>query len=232
MLIFNCTEAACNFFSRVHKGKKITPVEKPPSPVIEDDAAGEFTEQWLVHATTVQRKHVLYVIHVPTRYCMIFADAKKADIEGFIQRFADRWVEGLIRHAGHHDMLNWVDPEQMMERFREGCREYVFYKRGHRGAQKHISEISWFFEDCAHEWGTLPSDEFSAGRFDGDVNDTPRSSKEHKDYYYPDEEMVAHWLRRYVGLDESGIQSALERRTEVKREILAFEDQLRRAHES
>lgn len=228
MLIFNCTEAASTFFSRVHKGKKITPVEKPPSPVIEDDEVSEFAEQWLVHATTVQRKHVLYVIHVQTRYCMIFADAKKADVEGFIRRFADRWVEGLIRHAGNHDILHWVDAEQMMERFQEGCREYVFYKRGHRGAQKHINEISWIFEDCAAEWGTLPSDEFSAGRFDGDMNDTPRGSKGHKDFYYPDEEMVAHWLHRYCGLDESGINAALERRMEVKREIWAFEDQLRR----
>ncbi|VVQ04275.1 hypothetical protein PS918_04488 [Pseudomonas fluorescens] len=226
MLIFNCTEAASNFFSRVHKGKKITPVEKPLSPVIEDDETGEFAEQWLVHATTVQRKHVLYVIHVQTRYCMIFADAKKADIEGFIRRFADRWVEGLIRHAGNHDILSWVDAEQMMERFQEGCREYAFYKRGHRGAQKHISEISWVFEDCAAEWGTLPSDEFSAGRFDGDMNDTPRSSKGHKDFYYPDEEMVAHWLGRYCELDESGIHAALERRMEVKREIWALQDQL------
>lgn len=232
MLIFNCTEAASNFFSRVHKGKKITPVEKPPSPVIEDDAAGEFTEQWLVHAVTVQRKHVLYVIHVPTRYCMIFADAKKADIEGFIRRFADRWVEGLIRHAGNHDMLRWVDPERMMERLQQGCRESVFYKRGHRGAQKHISEISWFFEDCAAEWGTLPSDEFSAARFDGNVNDTPRSSKGHKDFYYPDEEMVAHWLRRYAGLDEAGVDAALDRRMEVKREIREFERQQRQADES
>jgi len=232
MLIFNCTEAASQFFSRVHKGKKITPVEIPPSPIIEDDEAGEFTEQWLVHATTVQRKHVLYVIHVQTRYCMIFADAKKADIEGFIHRFADRWVEGLIRHAGHHDLLGWVDPERMMKRFQEGCRESAFYKRGHRGAQKHISEISWFFEDCAAEWGTLPSDEFSAARFDGDVNDTPRSNKGRKGYYYPDEEMVAHWLRRYVGLEESSIQTALERRMEVKREIWAFEDQQRKAYES
>jgi hypothetical protein len=228
MLIFNCTEAASNFFSRVHKGKKITPVEKPPSPAIEDDEAGEYAEQWLVHATTVQRKHVLYVIHVQTRYCMIFADAKKADVEGFIQRFAERWLEGLIRHAGNHDILRWVDAEQMMERFQEGCREYVFYKRGHRGAQKHISEISWFFEDCAAEWGTLPADEVSAGRFDGNVNDTPRSSKGHKDYYYPDGQMVAHWLRQYCGLDESGINAALARRMEVKREIWALEDQLRR----
>jgi hypothetical protein len=78
MLIFNCTEAASKFFSRVHKGKKITRVESPPSPVIEDDGPDESAEQWLVHAVTVQRKHVLFAIHIPTRYCMIFADAGAA----------------------------------------------------------------------------------------------------------------------------------------------------------
>ncbi|SCZ09774.1 MULTISPECIES: hypothetical protein [unclassified Pseudomonas] len=226
MLIFNCTEAACAFFSRVNKGKKITPVGKPPSSVIEDDEVGELAEQWLVHAITVQRKHVLFVIHVQTRYCMIFADAKKADVEGFIQRFSERWINGLMRHAGQHDLLRWVDDEPMMERFQKSCREYVFYKRGHRGAQKHINEISWIFEDCAAEWGTLPADEYAAGRFDGDMNDTPRSSKGHKGYYFPDEEMIVHWLRRYGGLDESAAQAARERRMEVKREIWAFERQL------
>lgn len=226
MLIFNCTEAASNFFSRVSKGKKITPVEKPPSAVIEDDELLEFAEQWLVHAITVQRKHVLFVIHVQTRYCMIFADAKKADVEGFVRRFSERWIDGLMRHAGQHDLLRWVDDEPMMERFQESCREYIFYKRGHRGAQKHLNEISWVFEDCAAEVGSLPSDEFSAGRFDGNMNDTPRGSKGHKDYYYPDEEMIVHWLRRYGGLDESAAQDARERRMEVKREIWAFERQL------
>lgn len=226
MVIFNCTEAASSFFSRVSKGKKITPVEKPPSPVIEDDEVGEFAEQWLVHAITVQRKHVLFVIHVRTRYCMIFADAEKADVEGFIRRFSERWIEGLMRHAGQHDLLGWVDDEPMMERFHESCREYVFYKRGHRGAQKHINEISWFFEDVAAERGGLPPDAFSAGRFDGVMNDTPRSSKGHKGYYYPDEEMTIHWLRVYGGLDDSAAEAARERRMEVKREIWALERQL------
>jgi hypothetical protein len=227
MLIFNCTEAASSFFSRVHKGKQISPVEKAPSLTIEDDEQVELAEQWLVHAITVQRKHVLFVIHVQTRYCMIFADAKKADIDGFVHRFAERWINGLMRHAGQHDILRWVDGEPMMERFLESCGEYVFYKRGHRGAQKHINEIAWVFEDCAAEWGTLPSDEFSAARFDGDRNDTPRSSKGHKDYYYPDEEMIVHWLRRYGGLNEAAVQAARERRMEVKREIWEFERQLK-----
>jgi len=226
MLIFNCTEAASKFFSRVHKGKTITPVQKPSSPVIEDDEPVEYAEQWLVHAITVQRKHVLFVIHVQTRYCMIFADAKKADIEGFAHRFAERWIHGLMRHAGQHDLLRWIDDESMMERFLESCSEYVFYKRGHRGAQQHINEIAWIFEARAADWGTLPSDEFSAARVDGDMNDTPRNSKGHKDYYYPDAEMTVHWLRRYGGLDEPAVEAARERRMEVKREIWAFERQL------
>ncbi|MGH8384142.1 MAG: DUF6933 domain-containing protein [Pseudomonas sp.] len=226
MLIFNCSEAASNFFSRVHKGKKITPVEKPPSPVIEDYESGEFVEQWLVHATTVQRKHVLYVIHVQTRYCMIFADAKKADVDGFIQRFAERWINGVMQHAGQHDLLRWFNDEIISDRFEKTWDEYVFYKRGHRGAQKHINEISWIFEDCVAEYGTLPSDEFSAGRFDANMNDNLRSSKEHKDYFSPDEEMIVHWLRHYGGLDDSAVQAARERRTEVKREIWALERQL------
>jgi hypothetical protein len=226
MLIFNCTEGASKFFSRVHKGKKITRVESSPSPVIEDDEPDESAEQWLVHAVTVQRKHVLFAIHIPTRYCMIFADAKKADAEGFVQRFADRWINGLIRHAGQFDILQWVDDEPMMERFQESSSQFRLYRRSHRSAQKHIDEIAWIFQDVAAERGSLPPDEFSAGRFDGDMNDCPRNSKGHKDYYFPDEEMMAHWLRRYCGLDESVIQAALDRRMEVKREIWALQRQL------
>jgi hypothetical protein len=227
MLIFNCTEAASNFFSRVHKGKTITPVEAlPPSPTPEEDELGDSAEQWLVHAITVQRKHVLFVIHIKTRYCMIFADAKKADVEGFIQRFTERWINGLIHHAGQHDILQWVDVEPMMVRFEENCRQYALYKRRHRGAQKHIDEIAWIFQGFAAEWGTLPPDEFAAGRFDAQMNDTLRNSKGYKDYYAPDEEMMAHWLCQYCGLDEQGIQAARDRRKDARREFRELERQL------
>ena len=227
MLIFNCTEAASKFFSRVHKGKTITPVEaQPPAPTPEEDELGDSAEQWLVHVITVQRKHVLFVIHIKTRYCMIFADAKKADVEGFIQRFTERWIYGLIHHAAQHDILQWVDDEPMMERFQESCREYVFYKRRHRGAQKHIDDIAWIFQGFAAEWGTLPPDEFAAGRFDAQMNDTFRNSKGYKDYYAPDEEMMVHWLRQYCGLDELGLQAARDRRKDARQEFRELERQL------
>lgn len=224
MLIFNCTEAASNFFSRVHKGKKITPVEKPPTPTIEDDVHVESAEQWLVHAISVQRKHVLFVIHVQTRYCMIFAGAKKADVEGFVKRFTDRWLNGVMRDAMNHDALQWIAPDVMQERFDEGCHDYQLYKRGHRSAQGHIKEIAWIFEDYAAEWGCLPPDEIMASRFDARINGFVRGNNSVKGYALPDEEMMAHWLRQYCGLDESGVQKARKRRQEVRREIRAFEE--------
>lgn len=227
MLIFNCTEAASKFFSRVHKGKTITPVDtKPPSSVIEDDELNGADEQWLVHAITVQRKHVLLVLHIKTRYCVILADAKKADVEGFVEWFKERWREGLIRDAINHDLMQWIDAGMMTDRM-ELSREHRFYRRGHRSAQKHIEQIAWFFEDCAAEWGCLPQGERAAIGFDAQMNSQIRNAKERKDYFRPDEEMLAHWLRQYCGVEKPGVQAALERRREAEREIETLEEGLR-----
>ncbi|MGF6166827.1 hypothetical protein M2426_000400 [Pseudomonas moraviensis] len=227
MLIFNCTEAASKFFSRVHKGKTITPVDtKPPASVIEDDELEGADEQWLVHAITVQRKHVLLVLHIKTRYCVILADAKKADVEGFVEWFKERWREGLIRDAINHDLMQWIDAGMMTDRI-ELSREHRFYRRGHRSAQKHIEQIAWFFEDCAAEWGCLPQGERAAIGFDAQMNSQIRNAKERKDYFRPDEEMLAHWLRQYCGVEKPGVQAALERRREAEREIETLEEGLR-----
>lgn len=222
MLVFNCTEAASKFFSRVHKGKKITPVDnKPPSPVIEDDQLTGADEQWLVHAITVQRKNVLLAIHVKTRYCMIFAEAKKADVEGFVTRFVERWASGLMINALHHDLGQWLDPDLMLARMTQTCESQKFYRRSHRSAQKHIDEIAWIFRDKVAGTGCLPPDETAAMVFDEQMNDTPRSSKGAKDYYFPDEEMALHWLRHYNFLDDVQLHAAKARRNEVAREIAA-----------
>jgi len=227
MLIFNCTEAASKFFSRVHKSKTITPVDtKPPSSVIEDDELNGADEQWLVHAITVQRKHVLLVLHIKSRYCVILADAKKADVEGFVEWFKERWREGLIRDAINHDLMQWIDAGMMTDRI-ELSREHRFYRRGHRSAQKHIEQIAWFFEDCAAEWGCLPQGERAAIGFDAQMNSQIRNAKERKDYFRPDEEMLAHWLRQYCGVEKPGVQAALERRREAEREIETLEEGLR-----
>jgi hypothetical protein len=224
MLIFNCTEAASKFFSRVHKGKTITPMDtKPLSSVIEDDELNGADEQWLVHAITVQRKHVLLVLHIKTRYCVILADAKKADDHEFVLRFTERWVNGLMINAQNHGLGQWLDPEVMLARMLQTCEHQRFYRRGHRSAQKHIDEIAWCFRDKVAGTGCLPPNEVTAMVFDEQMNDTPRNSKGAKSYYFPDEEMTLHWLRHYCFLDDVQLHAAKERRHQVAREIAEME---------
>ncbi|WP_339538079.1 DUF6933 domain-containing protein [Pseudomonas sp. RA_15y_Pfl2_54] len=216
MLIFNCTEAASKFFSRIQKGKTLSPVDpKPPSSIIEDDPLTGADEQWLVHAITVQRKHVLIAIHVKTRYCMIFADAKKADAEGFVARFVERWASGLLMHALKHDLQQWLDPDLILARMTQTCEQQTFYRRSHRSAQKHIDEIAWIFQSKAAQIGCLPPDEDTARVFDEQMNDTPRNSKGVKTYYFPDEEMTLHWLRHYCFLDDVQLHAAKARRKQI-----------------
>jgi hypothetical protein len=153
---------------------------------------------------------------------MVFADMKKAEVTGFVARFAERWREGLMRDAINHDFIQWVDGSVMFERMEKACSEQVFYRRSHRGAQKHLNEISWFFEDKAAEQGCLPQGEYPAIGFDAWMNNMVKGSKDQKDHFYPNEEMVSHWLRQYSGLDETGMQNALARRKQADLEIRAF----------
>lgn len=232
MLVFNCTEAASDFFSRVHKGKKITPVQNPPSATIADDHAGDSKSelsQWLVHAITVQRKHVLLAIHLQTRYCMIFADMKKADVDGFVQAFTQRWMNNMLDHAMHSGVLEWVEYPSMYERFTELNREFSFYRRSDRSAQGHLNEIVWIFKAHAADAGCLPTDEVAASGYDTWTNRTPRGSKGHKDLYFPDEEMLIHWLQKFCGANEASAQEARELRSQLNRERYAQEWALRKA---
>lgn len=232
MLVFNCTEAASDFFSRVHKGKKITPVQNPPSATIADDHAGDSKSelsQWLVHAITVQRKHVLLVIHLQTRYCMIFADMKKADADSFVQAFTQRWMNNMLDHAMQSGVLEWVEYPSMLERFTELNREFSFYRRSDRSAQGHLNEIVWIFKDQAADAGCLPTDEGAASCYDIKTNRFIRSRAGLKHSFLPDEEMLIHWLQKFCGASEASAQEARELRSQLNRERYAQEWALRKA---
>ena len=54
--------------------------------------------------------------------------------------------------------------------------------------------------------------------FDAKMNSFIKGNKSAKGYSGPDEQMMAHWMRQYGGLDESVIQDARNRRNEVKRD--------------
>ncbi|WHS59092.1 hypothetical protein [Pseudomonas sp. G2-4] len=219
MLIFNCTEAASKFFSRVHKGKKITPVEAPPENEPTDDLP---SEQWLVHAVTLQREHVLFVMHFGTRYCMVFSGTNKADLQGFIQKFMLRWIDGVMQHAARTGVLEQIDFTSTFERLQAGESQYHFYRRGDRSVQGHLNEIVWMFTDQTMEMG-LPADEIAANQCDRRLNGMLKCLKGQKDYIVPNEEMLMHWFKHYCGVSDADVASARGRYKALMRESAAFE---------
>lgn len=210
MLSFNCTQAAGNFFSRVHKGKKITPVQKLPTQERQGDDLYADPHQWLVHAATVQRKHVLLAIHLKTRYCMLFFDMKKADADGFVRTFINRWMSGVLDLALKSDVLDLVDPSVPEQQFVNLVESYSLQQRGDRSAQTQINEILRSFEMDA-EGVDLVAMPWSALHYDARINLTPRSLKDVKGLHLPDEEMLIHWLVTVGGLDPAGAALAREK---------------------
>jgi hypothetical protein len=218
MLIFNCTEAASKFFSRVQKGKKITPIEASPK----NDPTDELpTEQWLVHAVTIQRKHVLFVMHIKTRYCMVFPDAKKADLSGFMQKFLQRWVHGVMQHAARSGVLEYFKSSPEFENLQAGASPYHFYRRGDRSVQGHLNEIIWTFTNLAMEEG-LPPDEASVYGWDQWANSMLKNVKNLKGYVRPSEMMLMHWLLNYCGVSDTEAALALEQYKKMRRESAAL----------
>lgn len=226
MLNFNCTQAACNFFSRVHKGKKITPVQTEIVPARDAATANSLqaeSSQWLVHAATVQRKHVLLAIHVQTRYCMLFFDMKKADADGFVCAFKQRWLDGVVDYALHSGVLELIEPSVMHANFDALTHDYCFLQRSHRSAQGHLNEIlrgfRWDAEDhdlVAQDWSPL--------RFDSHTNSTPRGGKGKTGYDFPGKEMLIYWLQDLCELHDSqfaGVREALRQNHALTRAFLS-----------
>ena len=206
MLTFNCSQAACEFFSRVHKGKKHTPVERPPLPVESGDLHSD-PHQWLVHAATVKRKHVVVVIHLKTRYCMLFFDMKKADSEGFFRVFIDRWMAGILDIALKCGVLDWVEP-QMLEQL-SANQAYCMVQRGDRSGQTTLNEVLRFFKWDAEDFDFV-TQPWSPLRYDAGTNRAPRGVNGQSNYVFPDEEMLNYWLVAIGGVGVAKAQHSRE----------------------
>jgi hypothetical protein len=216
VLTFNCSQAAGDFFSRVHKGKKITAVEKPAPKGAGDDGLPVDPNQWLVHAATVQRKHVLLVIHLKTRYCMLFFDMKKADAPGFVQAFTQRWAEGVMNIALKCGVLDMIDPQACERLVSELAQSYRLVLRGDRSCQAQINEILRVFKWDADDFNFVTRP-WSARRYDEGINRIPRTITGIKGYGWPDKEMLIHWLTAIGGVDATAALQARERYRQSRR---------------
>lgn len=170
--------------------------------------------QWLVHAATVKRKHVLLVIHLKTRYCMLFFDTKKADSAGFVHAFTHRWLEGVMDLMLKCGVLDMVAPQMCERLLSDAGKPFRMLQRSDRSSQGQLNEILRVFKWDAEEFDFVRQP-WSAQRYDASINRTPRSIKGIKGYGYPVEEMLVHWLMAVGGVDALTAQQAREKYRQV-----------------
>ena len=132
MIVFNCSQAFAEFI----EPKKAGPaplVCEPPSPHPSEDGPhlidvdGEparYVQQWLVHFVRIQRKPCAVAMDIETRYAMVFPHLKKGDPEGFLNDFATRLMNEMVRAANSVDMI--ADFEAMFVRFIELNQRFLF----------------------------------------------------------------------------------------------------------
>ena len=210
MIVFNCSLAFAEFIEPKKAGPAPLVCEAPSPHPSEDgphliDVDGEparYVQQWLVHFVRIQRQPCAVAMDIETRYAMVFPHLKKGDPEGFINVFATRLMNEMVRSADGVEMI--ADFEAMLARFVEINERFLFVRRAERSTQSHLKEAVWDFEHDCHTNGRVPETHEDCAVIDARINQMLRSTKALRDYFIPEEEMLCAWLRTYGGLTSAG----------------------------
>ncbi|GAD31329.1 DUF6933 domain-containing protein [Photobacterium leiognathi] len=209
MLVFNCTKAAADFFTVKRNGKKVSPLEAPPTDSISNsEPVDAFSTQppmsaWLVHAVNVQRKKVLIAMHVETRYSMVFVGIQKGDWFEFTNQLLERLFNNMQFFGEEFEMCDEESFEEMFNEFIKLHPKPYFCQRGDRSVQSHINDVAWQFENRVYQAGSLPEGHEQSASFDEWINSLIRSTKQKNDHFHPDEEMFIDWMQTYSKLGDN-----------------------------
>lgn len=225
MLVFNCTQAACDFFTRKVKGSNVTPVQPAPSRQWQSDVFNKADgrtlslDQWQVHCVTRKRKPVLLAMHMTTRYAMVFADIKRADLDGFLLQFVERWLNQMMTLGITLGLLNEVEQAEVAERFIQSHDQFKIFARNDRSVQAHINQVLFHFDLLLEEARALPANTQEAAGFDAQANRMIRKiGPKEIGYFCPDEAMLSYWWERVGHLDRASSQEAQLRFKLLKRD--------------
>lgn len=209
MLVFNCTKSAADFFTVKRNGKKVSPLEAPPTNSISNsEPVDAFSIQppmsaWLVHAVNVQRKKVLIAMHVETRYSMVFVGIQKGDWFEFTNQLLERLFNNMQFFGEEFEMCDEESFEEMFNEFIKLHPKPYFCQRGDRSVQSHINDVAWQFENRVYQAGSLPEGHEQSASFDEWINSLIRSTKQKNDHFHPDEEMFIDWMQTYSELADN-----------------------------
>ena len=229
MLIFNCTKAASEFFSKNKtvngKKKSISICDKPPHKTISESEVIFNTQfeanavkpwQWLVHAIKVNRKTVLITMDYNARFTIALTDIKKGDHTEFLRLFELH----LKTHA--KELLSEVvqDKSGLIGLINGHFKQFnhcAFYTRGDRSVQAHINDVAWHFNGYSESLNAVPQDE-ELLNFDDLVNELLRQDKVIKDYFYPYQRFLHHCL---IQINQSNKREADQLIDDLKSRVLA-----------
>lgn len=201
MLVFNCTKAAAEFFSVTRNGKKESRLQAPPEvDITERGSLDAPYAQWVVHATSIKRKKVLVVMHVHTRYALVFNGLPKGDWKAFLTVFMQRLFNNMQYFGEEFELCDDDSLQEMLNAFFAIHPRTVFCQRSDRSVQSHINDVVWHFGNAVNDVGRLPNNDEEGSVFDEWVNGILRSTKAQPDYFYPDEDMFIEWITLYGGM--------------------------------
>lgn len=213
MLIFNCTKAAAEFFTVTRKGEKQTCIEAAPhktiaesieNPVFPDDVDAKYTDyyqwQWVVHCLSIKRKKYLLVMDYHSRYCLVLPAGKKGDGIGFLNTF-EQHIRANFHALAEQYHIDSVEVEACLDEYQRRIFTCAFHQRGDRSVQSHLNDVAWHVERHCYEDYPLESEMDCMGisLYCGQI---PRSTKQSKDYFYPNQEFVAYWRKTFTSLDD------------------------------
>ena len=223
MLIFNCTKAAAEFFSKMRKGVKTGPIQPTPDePLI--GRVGCLDSAWLVHVVRVYRKPTVIAMHIETRYCMFFNGVRKGDSDAFINMLLERLINNMQRLGEAVSVMDDSTLNPMADTFLQSHRECHFYLRGDRRTQGNLNEAVWMYKYHLMEMGDIPQGGEHAAMLDTLLNHQLRKAYLGKDYIFPDEEMVVRWLGDYCRVSETMQSQVRQRFRYLRRE--AYDEQV------
>lgn len=230
MLIFNCTKAAADFFSknRTVNGKKTVEkiAEKSPHKTIAESESvfdSQLKEgavrpwQWVVHALKVGRKTVVIVMDYHSRFSITLTGIKKGDHANFMAQFETHLkIHIWESFAAVNDDNNNI--QEVIDDYFSTFNQCIFYARSDRSVQAHINDIAWHFSEYySASPGYLPEGE-EVLNFDFKLNALLRTTKNKPDYFHPDEEFLRRTLIEIGQVPSAIADGMIEQLKEIKRQ--------------
>ncbi|MCG6201423.1 DUF6933 domain-containing protein [Psychromonas antarctica] len=205
MLVFNCTKAASDFFTSTKNKIKRSPIETAPDKTISESIANPtyptdilVAEQvglpwhWLVHCVTIKRKKVLIVMDYLSRFSLCLDAGKKGDEFAFLNSF-ERHLIANFTYLAELAGATSKEVQAAVDTYQASYQTCAFHQRGDRSVQAHINDVAWHLESCICEDGfdLKPSSCLGFNEFTGKIL---RILKGQKDYFYPTDIFVKHFL--------------------------------------